>query len=260
MSDHRFFNRDISWLAFNARVLEEAANEQVPLLERVKFLAIYSSNLDEFYRVRMPAILALQKIARQDDELSVYRQAVDIVNRQQEHYGRLLNTVILPGLRQNGIHLVYNDSSPLLNSLVMTDYFYTQVAGFLQPRLLAKDTGFFPENNQLYIAVAVEKEEGREQLYFVNVPTAHISRFFKLPWQSGHTIFFLEDIIRANLGALFPGTVIKGAWNLKITRDAELDLQDEYAEDLAEKIEKQLSKRDFGFATRFLYEPGIPLR
>ena len=260
MTGPRFFNRDISWLSFNGRVLDEAGNEQVPLLERIKFLAIYSSNLDEFYRVRMPAILALQKIAKQEDALSVYREAGTMINRQQERYGRYLNTSILPGLERQGIRLVYNETSPLLFSDTVRDYFFTQVAGFLQPKLLVKGIDFFPENNQLYLTVAVEYNKNEEKLYLVNIPAGHTPRFLKVPQQDGEYILFLEDIIKAHLGVLFPGAAIKSAYNIKITRDAELDLQDEYEEDLAEKIEKQLSKRDFGFATRFLYEPGIPLR
>jgi len=260
MNQASFFNRDISWLSFNGRVLDEAGNEQVPLLERIKFLAIYSSNLDEFYRVRMPAILALQKIARQEDALSIYREAVALVNRQQERYGQYLETSILPALKKHGIRLLYNETSPLLFSDTVRDYFFTQVAGFLQPKLLAKGIDFFPENNQLYLAAVVEYNKGEEKLYLINIPTGQVPRFLKVPQQDAEYLLFLEDIIKAYLSALFPGATVKNAYNIKITRDAELDLQDEYEEDLAEKIEKQLSKRDFGYATRFLYEPGIPLR
>lgn len=251
-----FFDRDISWLSFNGRVLAEAAKETVPLLERIKFLSIYSSNLDEFYRVRVPAMMALQKINKEKGDTSVYAEAVAIINRQQEYYGRILHEDILPALQEQGYHFLYNEEIPESLSAMVTDYFYTQVAGFLQPVLLTGKTDFFPENNQLYIAVIVQQEQADEELYLINVPYNNVPRF----WKDGHYIIFLEDIIRHNLICLFPGMQTKGAWNLKITRDAELDLEDEYDEDLAEKIEKQLSKRDKGFATRFLYEPGIPLR
>lgn len=251
-----FFDRDISWLSFNGRVLAEAAKETVPLLERIKFLSIYSSNLDEFYRVRVPAMMALQRIHKEKNGTSVYAEAVAIINRQQEYYGRILHEDILPALRKHGYYFLYDKEIPGSLSAMVTDHFYTQVAGFLQPVLLRGKTDFFPENNQLYIAVIVQQEQADEELYLINVPYNNVPRF----WKEGNYIIFLEDIIRHNLICLFPGRQIKGAWNLKITRDAELDLEDEYDEDLAEKIEKQLSKRDKGFATRFLYEPGIPLR
>lgn len=255
MTGNVFFDRDLSWLSFNGRVLAEAAKETVPLMERIRFLSIYSSNLDEFYRVRVPAMMALQKINKEKNGTSNYAEAVAIINRQQEYYGRLLHHDILPALRKHGYHLLYDEEIPEALSAMVTDYFYTQVAGFLQPVLLSGKTDFFPENNQLYIAVIVQGEE-EEELHLINVPYNNVPRF----WKEGNYIIFLEDIIRQNLTCLFPGRIIKGSWNLKITRDAELDLQDEYDEDLAEKIEKQLSKRDQGFATRFLYEPGIPLR
>jgi len=251
-----FFDRDLSWLSFNGRVLAEAAKNTVPLLERIKFLSIYSSNLDEFYRVRIPAMMALQKINKGGISDSLYAEAVATINRQQEYFGFLLQNEILPALREHGYVLLYNQELPGELASMLTDYFYTQVAGFLQPVLLSAQTDFFPENNQLYIAAIVQASGRDEELYLINVPNNNLPRF----WKSGGYIVFLEDVIRHNLDCLFPGQEVKGAWNLKITRDAELDLQDEYEEDIAEKIEKQLAKRDKGFATRFLYEPGIPLR
>ncbi|PZR22528.1 MAG: polyphosphate kinase 1 [Citrobacter freundii] len=251
-----FFDRDLSWLSFNGRVLAEAAKETVPLLERIKFLSIYSSNLDEFYRVRMPAMMALQKINKGEVSESLYAEAVVTINRQQEYYGFLLQNEILPALREHGYHLLYNQEIPVELSSMITEYFYTHVAGFLQPVTLSSAADFFPENNQLYIATIVQANGKDEELYLINVPNNNLPRF----WRSGGYIVFLEDVIKQNLECLFPDQEVKGAWNLKITRDAELDLQDEYEEDLAEKIEKQLAKRDKGFATRFLYEPGIPLR
>lgn len=255
MSAEIFFDRDLSWLSFNGRVLWEAAKETVPLLERIKFLSIYSSNLDEFYRVRVPAMMALQKINRGEMSDSLYAEAVTTIKRQQEYFGYLLQHEILPALKENGIHLLYNEPLPEELLPVLTDYFYTQVAGFLQPVLLSDKSNFFPENNHIYIAVLLQTNNNGEDLYLVNVPN-NLPRF----WKSGKWIVFLEDVIKHNLDCLFPAHTVTGSWNFKITRDAELELKDEYEEDLAEKIEKQLAKRDQGFATRFLYQPGIPLR
>lgn len=260
MADQLFFNRDISWLSFNERVLQEAGKETVPLLERVKFLSIYSSNLDEFYRVRMPALMVLQKMAATEKEQQVYHFATDMINLQLQQYGRILNESIIPSLKANQVFLLYNETVPAKFEQQLSGYFFTHIAGFLQPVQLKEDMEFFPENNQLYVAVILQYGDEEEQLQLVNVPCDHLSRFVKIQQEEGVYIVFLEDIIKMNLHHLFPIAVIKGSWNIKITRDAELELQDEYEEDIAEKIEQQLGKRDHGFATRFLYEPGIPLR
>ncbi|MCP9749795.1 polyphosphate kinase 1 [Ferruginibacter sp. HRS2-29] len=258
MEDLLFFNRDISWLSFNGRVLGEAARENVPLLERINFLSIFSSNLDEFYRVRIPALLALNKI--QKDNSSVYDEAVDIIDIQQKHFGGILIDSIIPSLRQHNIFLLYKDPVPEKLLPDVSNYFFTAIAGFMSPVLLEEGTAFFPANNQLYIAVTVRNKKQAEQLYLVNVPVNEVPRFYKATQPEGDYIIFLEDIIILHLQQLFPAAEINGAYPIKITRDAELELQDEYAEDLADKIEKQLAKRDFGFASRFLYSPGLPLR
>ncbi|MGN6491283.1 MAG: polyphosphate kinase 1 [Agriterribacter sp.] len=260
MAGFTYFNRDISWLLFNERVLNEAANEQAPLMERIKFLSIYSSNLDEFYRVRIPAIQAIRKIRKKEANDDVYNRITEIIHRQQEQFGQILNTQLIPALQQKGYYFLNNDPVPSQFTQLVSNYFFNRVAGYLHPVELQKRTDFFPENNRLYLVVVVQYATKPEQLFIVNVPANHISRFYSIEHAAGTYIVFLEEVIRHNLDHLFEGADIKGAYNIKVTRDAELNLQDEYDEDLAEKIETQLGKRDHGLATRFLYEPGIPLK
>src|ERR1700761_3470276 len=119
MEQRRYFNRDLSWLYFNERVMEEAANDAVPVLERIKFLSIFSSNLDEFYRVRMPVIRALQKIdegneAQNDTngEQTIIQQVKDLINAQQERFGGILREQLIPLLKKQNIHPVYNEPLP----------------------------------------------------------------------------------------------------------------------------------------------------
>jgi polyphosphate kinase len=155
----QFFNRDLSWLSFNNRVLQEADRQSLPLLERINFLSIYSSNLDEFYRVRMPVLQALHKLTSKNkvDEGAVklhdLLQAQELIQRQQEHYGQILTQSILPQLNDEGIHLIYNQEFPAQIVQIVTDYFLSQVMAFLQPVTLRADNGFFPENNKLYFLV-----------------------------------------------------------------------------------------------------------
>ena len=256
MSEWSFFNRDLSWLSFNERVLLEAANTDVPLLERFRFLSIFSSNLDEFYRVRMPALMALEKITKESE---AYQKANAIINQQQTHYGQILNEILIPELKKHRYLFLNNEEIPESISQAATDYFFTHVAGLLQPVLLNDEIDFFPENNQLYLAAIVQQSNKEEQLFLINIPCNILPRFYTIAKQETTYILFLEDIISKNLRHVFDGT-IKGAYNIKITRDAALELEEEYEEDLAEKIEKQLKKREMGFATRFLYQPEIPLR
>lgn len=266
MAEYSFFDRDLSWLSFNGRVLEQAARTDVPLMEKVNFLAIFSSNLDEFYRVRMPVLLALDKLGKlkntnPDDKLTdVLQRAQNLIRQQQEQFGRLFVKGIIPSLKNNGIHLLFNE--PLPEALVnkTNEYFFSQVMAFLQPVELSDQKKFFPQNNQLYFLISLAHEGGRERTVLLDIPSAQLPRFFKAEVNDKTYVIFLDDIIRYNLDKLFKNETIKGCYSFKITRDAELDLKDEYPGDLSEQIEKQLLKRDLGIATRFLYQPGIPLR
>ncbi|CAN5551529.1 polyphosphate kinase 1 [soil metagenome] len=260
MSSWQFFNRDLSWLSFNERVLQEAANPSVPLLERFKFLSIYSSNLDEFYRVRMPAIMAIQKISKTNPEENIYTKATEIINSQQAEFGKILNNLLIPELKQSGYVFLNNDGIHESISPVTTSYFFTNAAGLIQPILLTENEKYFPGNNELYLAVVVQYPVEDEKIFLIRIPCDILPRFYSISKDNINYILFLEDIICENLRHVFAGATIKGAYNIKITRDAALELEDEYSADLAEKIEQQLKKRAFGFATRFLYQPGIPLR
>lgn len=256
-----FFHRDLSWLTFNERVLQEAARSNVPLLERIRFLSIYSSNLDEFYRVRIPVLMALTQL--KNDHHSASQTLLAVNNRiedQLQQYGTILREELLPALEQTGNTVIYQSAIPDEIAGELADYFYAQVLCYLQPVWVQQaKKSFFPANNQLYVLVQVE-EEGKEKLVIVNVPSDIVPRFATVDTNGKRYIVFLEDIIKYHLPQLLKGCSIKGAWNCKITRDAELNLEDEYHGDLAAKIEHQLTKRDMGFATRFLYEPGMPLR
>jgi len=257
MNNYQYFNRDISWLSFNERVLLEAANETVPLLERIKFLSIYSSNLDEFYRVRMPAI---QKNQAKDPNTGIYQQATDIVDSQQRRFGETLRESIIPQLKTLGINFYYDDPIPQNLASNIMEYFYCQVAGLLQPFFLKEGTSFFAENNMLYIVVVIDSDLEGEQLAVVNVPTNHLDRFVNVHVNEVDHIIYLDDIIKQNLKSLFPMATSIASYNIKINRDAELDLLDDDGDDMTEILERQLRKRKYGFPTRFLFEPGLPSR
>ena len=257
------FDRDLSWLSFNERVLNEALADDVPLLEKINFLAIYSSNLDEFYRVRMPVLLALDKLSRKDNnEISIaddlLLNANETIHKQQETYGKILKEIIIPQLHQNKIDFIYGKPIPKSLAAEVSSYFLSQVLAFLQPVDLSNgNEAFFPENNALYFVINLTQGDV-EKTSILNIPSNHLSRFYKITKGDNLVIIFLDDIIKANLNLLFADAKINSCCSFKITRDAEIDLKDEYAGNLAEQLEKQLQKRDFGLATRFLYQPGLP--
>lgn len=261
MANYSFFDRDLSWLSFNERVLQEADHENVPLMERINFLAIFSSNLDEFYRVRMPVLLAMDKLGKLNDTVSAnpLLTAQQYITRQQNQFGRIFTERIIPLLKEENVHLLFNEPLPAAITGKVNDYFLSQVMAFLNPVELLQKNKFFPQNNELYFLIDLS-ENGEEKTVVLNIPSNQLPRFFKTDADGISYIVFLDDIIRHNLNKVFKNTTIQGCYSFKITRDAELDLKDEYPGDMADQIETQLSKRDLGIATRFLHQPGIPLR
>jgi len=258
----RFVSRDLSWLSFNGRVLDESARKDVPLLERLKFLAIYSSNLDEFYRVRIPVLMALKELKKKNITQSTYikkgilKKVKKTVSIQQESFGHILQNEIIPALKTENIYLLYNEPIPASLKKETRDYFFNTIAAYLEIIYPDKEP-FFPKNNQLYFAVSLS-DGSKCSLAFLNIPSDIVSRFFSLQLNRQRYIIFIDDIIKENLPYIFPNTPLVNAYSFKVTRDAELDLQDEFTGDIAEEIEKQLSLREYGMATRFLCEPSIP--
>ncbi|HSU28826.1 MAG TPA: polyphosphate kinase 1 [Chitinophagaceae bacterium] len=266
---YQFLNRDLSWLSFNHRVLMEAGDETVPLYSRISFLSIFSSNLDEFFRVRMPSIFAFTSIdakktnLREEYPKDLVRQVQSTIHEQLEEFGKILTRQILPDLRTNHIRLYYGEPIHHDHKEMVREYFLSRVLSFLQPIILKKDNQpeVFLENNALYFIVdaeAVSDTPGTHSYALLNIPSDHLARFTELPRiGDDNYILFLDDVIRENVQEVFPGYIIHGAYSIKLTRDAEMNLEDEYTGDIAEKIEKQLSKRETGHSTRLLYEQGM---
>lgn len=271
MADNKniFLNRDLSWLSFNHRVLMEAADKSVPLYSRISFLSIFSSNLDEFFRVRMPSIFAFTSIESKKISITeeyprdLVAQVHATVHNQLEEFGSILRQQIIPELANNNIYLYYNDPIREEHKEIVREFFLSKVLSFMQPIILRKDNqaAVFLENNALYFIVDMESAEkpGEHVYALLNIPSANLPRFSELPMLGDdHYILFLDDVIRENLEEIFPGYTIHGAWSVKLTRDAEMSIEDEFIGDIAEKIEKQLEKREVGNATRLLYDKTMP--
>lgn len=254
---HQLINRDISWLSFNERVLQEASRKEVPVLERLKFLSIYSANLDEFYRVRMPALLALYELGdtlHNDNRLAEVNATIAT---QQQLFGSILRNDLIPELQHSNIVFLYSKEIPEMLKQSTSAYFMINIAAYIQVIKLADQPDFFPENNKIYFAVATQGKE-EDALAIVGIPAVECGRFYTREVDGITYVITIDDIIKDHIGLLFPDAVVIQAFSFKITRDAELDLKDEFKVDIAEQIEELIVTRDLGLATRMLYDAAMP--
>jgi polyphosphate kinase len=267
--DPRFYDRELSWIAFNGRVLQEAQSPSVPLGDRLLFLAIFSANLDEFFRVRVAALRSLLLIKKKKRKKLVgmrprrlLRRIAEEVTGQQEVFGRVFREELLPELRGCGVDLLDGSSLSADCASAVADYFEAEVRQHVTVQELEAGQGTpFVEDHTCYLVVETLAEQGAAEssLALVWIPSPPLPRFFRVPATPGCTsVMFLDDVLRHNLGSLFPGREILGSWAIKVSRDADLYLEDELGVDLKEAIRKSLEKRQTGMPVRFLYDLSAP--
>ncbi len=261
-----FFNRELSWLEFNARVLHEALDERTPLLERLKFLSIVSTNLDEFYMVRVAALrrqVAANVNKTAADGMSAQAQLDAIGERVRLMCARqkaCLHEHVLPALEKHGVRIVGMDDLSPAERATVDAHFESQVFPVLTP--LAVDPGHpFPYISNLSVSLAVQVRDlvrGGEHFARVKVPKS-LPRW--VPIGRGHCFVPLEDLIGAHLDQLFPGMEVLGWHTFRITRYSDLDVPaaDE-PEDLLAMIEEQIFQRRFGEVVRLEVETGMPAK
>lgn len=258
-----FEDRDISWLSFNHRVLQEAKGPNVPLYERLKFLAIYSANLDEFFRVRVSSMRSFKEMDKKTRKQldvkpkKILKRIKAIVAAQQNEFGRIFEQEILKGLATENIHLINETKYTAEQAAFATRFFVDKVKPHLNPVFLDKaEDHLFLQNKALYLVV--QFDDIGDRVAVVNIPSEEAGRFVVLPnIGNQHYITFLDDIIRYNLTEVFEKEEIKGVYGVKLSRDAELYLGDEFNGDLIKKLKKNLDKRKTGLPTRFLYDQNI---
>ena len=310
-SKYNYFKRDISWLSFNYRVLLEALDERLPLYERINFISIYSSNLEEFYKIRVADHKAVASGATESDEETVQsaRELVEEINkevtRQLDDRVRIYEQKILPALRKNHIIFYQDNHVEPFHQQFIKDFFREEIFPYLQPVPVSKDKIVsFLRDNRLYLAIRVypkkeEKNKGEEPkeniekytgecinerndgegikvgmeaarpnvtdlrhpLYFVmKQPYAKVPRFIELPSrEKNHYLMFTEDIIKANLNLIFPGYDVDSSYCIKISRDADILIDDTASSaDLVAQLKKKVKKRKIGDVCRFVYDRAMP--
>ncbi|MBP6239010.1 MAG: polyphosphate kinase 1, partial [Saprospiraceae bacterium] len=259
-----------SWLSFNYRVLQEAKDPSVPLLEKLKFLAIYSSNLDEFFRIR---VANHRNLARADKSTLknidyspeiVLREILNIANNQQKEFSTIFEKNILPELKKNGVQVISWRNLNREQVEYVDTYFNEYLLPFVQPVILAgKKIKPFLNNGALYLALHMHSKESSKPISeyaIVKIPSDHLSRFVELPCKINGVkqVLMLDDAVRHSVRLIFPGYNIQDSYSIKLTRDAELYIDDEYSGDLISKIKKSLNKRSIGVASRMVYDRNMP--
>jgi polyphosphate kinase len=266
---YEFIDRDISWLNFNYRVLQEAKDISVPLLERLKFLAIYSSNLGEFFRIRVAHHRNLKKLGKNTKSQLDYnpgtllKQLYKIANKQLLEFNDIFENQIIPELKDYGIYLLSQVEISPAQEQYLEIYFKENLLPYVQPVLLV---GYkvkpFLNNSELYLTIILrdkDQEIKGDQYGIVKIPSDHLGRFIILPSdKKRHDVILLDEIVRYSLKWLFPGFDVINSYSIKITRDAELYIEDEFSGDLMEKIKKSLIKRNIGPAARMVYDESTP--
>jgi polyphosphate kinase len=254
----RFLNRELSWLDFNARVLELAEDEMLPLLERVKFLSIFASNLDEFYMVRIAGLKRRQETGltvRSPDGLTIREQLELIKQRTQDLVQRHADVFIkdvAPRLETEGIRIVHWGDLADEDTRRLREYFRDQVFPVLTP--LAVDPAHpFPYISGLSLNLAVmvrDPDTGLSHFARVKVPN-NVPRFVAVgPTDRTATFLPLEDLIAAHLPQLFPGLDVVTHHLFRVTRNADVEVEEDRDEDLLQALERELARRRFGSAVR----------
>jgi polyphosphate kinase len=258
-----YFNRELSWLDFNQRVLELGEDEEVPLLERVRFCSIYASNLDEFFMVRVAGLfdqLDAGIEARGPDGLTPKQQIDAIQQRVLELDDRLCHCFgreLRPALEERGIRVVTLDTATAEERREIDDRFEQQVFPALTPLVIGLGRPFpYISNLSLSLGVLLgDAESGNEIIARVKVPKELLGRFLPLG-EGGQTFVPLEEVIAANLDALFPGIDVIDHGYFRVTRDADFNVSDE-ADDLLQAVQDELRRRRFGEVVRLEVEANM---
>ncbi|MBN8546808.1 MAG: polyphosphate kinase 1 [Ignavibacteria bacterium] len=269
-----FINRDLSWIEFNKRVLEEALHPGLPLLERIKFISIFCSNLDEFYMIRVSGIkeqiaaniaeITIDGLTPQKALYEIDKEVRPLVDDLLEYW----NHTIVPELESNGVEITTYSKLTGQEKTKLNSYFEDQIFPVLTP--LALDPGRpFPyiSNLSLSLAVTIKDPDGELQFARVKVP-AILPRLLRIdtilagPEGNGNAgeirFVWLEDLIKANIGRLFPKMKILDSCCFRITRDTDIEIQEDEADDLLELIEENIKQRMFGNVVRLEVEKDMP--
>lgn len=263
-----FLNREISWLHFNNRVLQESANPQVPLIERLKFLGIFSSNMDEFFRVRVATLLRMSEMnmkliaIKEKPETTLKRISKMTASTQSEMEENLRQ--IIDELKKEHIFLVNEKELTEAQIEFVKNYYDKQLEDAITPIMLSGERSF-PEmrDAKIYLFVRLRKENNPSEKKYslIEIPGSEYSRFLELPDVDGNKyLMMLDDVIRLCMPQIFQSLGYDSfeTYTVKITRDSEMEIESELGEGIMEKVTKGIKSRRFGLPLRFVYDRQMP--
>jgi len=264
-----FTPKEISWLSFNHRVLQEADNQDVPLIERIKFLGIYSNNLDEFFRVRVATLRRISKLEEESDDILGYsaettlKEVNRIVLKQRLEYDRIYQK-LMKDLAEKKIFIKNETELNAGQKEYVEDYFNANLAQIIMPIIVRRESKLPTlKDDAVYLAVTIQHAKKTKKIRYalVELPTNILPRFIPLPGaEDEHNYIFLDDIIRSGLKDIF--YVFKNsvftAHTIKLNKDAELDIVDDISESYIDNVNRSLSQRKAGTPVRFVYDREIP--
>ena len=265
-----YINRELSHLAFNQRVLEQALDESHPILERLKFLLIFSSNLDEFFEIRVAGLMQSIKFERETAGLDgahpkeTLREISRICHETVEKQYEILNNILFPALEKEDIRFLRRSEWSDEQSAWVNNFIETEVLPIISP--IGLDPAHpFPRlvNKSLNFIVELEGKDafGRDLNYAIVPAPRTLPRIIKLPedlGNPGHNFIFLSSMIHAHADQLFPGMEVKGCYQFRLTRNADLDVDVEGIADLARALRGELHSRRFGTAVRLEVADNCP--
>ena len=269
-SNENFINREISWLSFNERVLQEAADPNTPLFERIRFIGIFSNNLDEFFRVRVATVRRMVDIGKDEENLmgkltpGELHDEIQKIVIQQQHKVQDIFIDILEELNKNNISIINEKVLTHSQGIFIKKYFYEKVLSNLVPIMLHKKNKFpYLRERSVYLAVKLSKKSDPEDYVYslIRIPGRSVPRFIVLPKEGKKTfIMMLDDLIRYCFDDLFFYFDYDNyeSYTIKITRDAELDIDDDISKSFMEKMSTSLKKRKTGKPVRLIYDREMP--
>ena len=263
-----YIPKEISWLSFNERVLQEADNKEIPLIERFKFLGIYSNNLDEYFRVRVATLKRLSQFASKSKNIlgynpnSTLKKIQEIVLSQNTRFEKIYSNLIQE-LDKHKIHIINEEQLNGEQSEFIKNFFHKEVRTRLMPFLIEKNSDL-PNliDDAIYLAIFLHNKETQRKRYaLLEIPTSVLPRFILLPEKGEDKyVIFIDDIIRFGLREIFFIFDFDefSAYTIKLTKDAELEIADDISESYIDKLSRSLQQRKWGSPVRFIYDRDMP--